>query len=401
MTHDEILTLFFARQDEEFLHDKWLHDQNFTFSATAVLQRMRDLSEISLVEFFNYMDNHPQSQKIDTRDIPAFGSLASCTDELCDALYALGPVGKTTTEIGQLGIYASHYRTANKTARARYGSQIAKTAGVLGLAFKDARLWYLSCFGYAYQTIDPRLRNRFLVRALLRSPFYGQILYRSRFSEVDVSDNMAALSPSTKGARSGSIIRLLQVGLDEMDAEGIKWYDIHVPGYNARSKKSTERVLPGTITAFDHHPLRDDYFEGGIPYFSVKAACGYFVDHEVPEQSGWLDVSGSGVRANSRDYFVVSAKGDSMLPKIKDGDLCLFKWYQGESIQNDIVLTQCQDYDSDYESSYTIKRFRHSEVEENRTVALEPLNRPKYKTIVLSEDDQCDYKVIGVFIKKL
>ena len=135
----------------------------------------------------------------------------------------------------------------------------------------------------------------------------------------------------------------------------------------------------------------------------MKAACGYFVDHEVPEQEGWLDLSVAGINSNSEDYFVVHAKGDSMLPKIKDGDLCLFKWYRGGVLYDDIVLTQCRDYDDEYESSYTIKRFHQNELREGepRTISLQPLNKVHYHPILLSEDDGRDYKTVGVFVKVL
>ena len=59
-------------------------------------------------------------------------------------------------------------------------------------------------------------------------------------------------------------------------------------------------------------------------------------------------------------HFIIHAKGDSMMPIIHDGDLCIFEWYKGGSREGEIVLTQSSDYDPDYDGKYTIKRY-HSE----------------------------------------
>lgn len=49
-----------------------------------------------------------------------------------------------------------------------------------------------------------------------------------------------------------------------------------------------------------------------------------------------------------------------MLPKIKDGDLCVFERYQGGSREGEIVLSQVNEYYEEYGGKYTIKKF-HSE----------------------------------------
>ena len=61
-----------------------------------------------------------------------------------------------------------------------------------------------------------------------------------------------------------------------------------------------------------------------------------------------------------REMFVVHAKGNSMLPKIKDGDLCVFERYHGGSREGEIVLSQVNEYYEEYGGKYTIKKF-HSE----------------------------------------
>ena len=142
-----------------------------------------------------------------------------------------------------------------------------------------------------------------------------------------------------------------------------------------------------------------------LPLYTVRAACGYFDDGEVVPvdvSEGWVDVSSAGVKINNQ-MFLVYASGNSMLPKIKDGDLCLFELYGANgagSREGEIVLTQCAGKDDDYGCSYTIKKY-HSEKVVNEEgwqhsrIQLFPLN-PEYNPIELNPDDEGEYRTIGV-----
>ena len=100
--------------------------------------------------------------------------------------------------------------------------------------------------------------------------------------------------------------------------------------------------------------------------------------------------------------FVVHATGDSMLPKIKNGDLCVFELYGSSnagSRNGEIVLTECPDKDSDTNCHYTIKTY-HSEKRQNEDgtlvhtkIELVPLNKD-YDVIELDEDTE--YRTVGI-----
>lgn len=145
--------------------------------------------------------------------------------------------------------------------------------------------------------------------------------------------------------------------------------------------------------------IHPDYQPGRIPLYTLQAACGYFDDGQEPEEEGWIDASGLGFTPDPKHHFAVHAKGDSMLPKIKDGDICIFEWYNAGSRNSEIVLSQSREYDSEYGGKYTIKRY-HSEktvTEEgwqHSKVELQPLN-PDFDTIEL--DEFGEYKTIGIF----
>lgn len=142
-----------------------------------------------------------------------------------------------------------------------------------------------------------------------------------------------------------------------------------------------------------------------LPVFSVRAVCGYFEENVcIPEEmaEGWVDISKAGVKAN-KNMFLVHAVGDSMKPKINNGDLCLFELYgteSGGSREGEIVLTQLACKDNDYDCSYTIKKyFSQKEIGEDNwqhtKVQLLPLN-PEYNPIVLSPDEDGEYRTIGI-----
>ena len=144
--------------------------------------------------------------------------------------------------------------------------------------------------------------------------------------------------------------------------------------------------------------LYPEYHEGCVPLFTLRAACGYFEDGEIPAEEGWVEATGNGLMLDPKRYFAVHAKGHSMKPKIKDGDICVFEWYRTGSRNDQIVLTECKEKDLDYGGMYTIKKY-HSEktvTEEgwqHTKVELIPLNK-EFNTILL--DEESEYRTIGI-----
>ena len=143
-----------------------------------------------------------------------------------------------------------------------------------------------------------------------------------------------------------------------------------------------------------------------LPVYDLKAACGYFEENTtIPENEaeGWVNISESRINAN-KNMFVIYAEGDSMLPDIKDGDMCVFEIYgveNGGSREGEIVLTECPDKDTDTDCHYTIKKYHsnwHYDNNGNKihdSIELIPLNKEKYDTIVLRPDEA--ERTIGIF----
>lgn len=165
-------------------------------------------------------------------------------------------------------------------------------------------------------------------------------------------------------------------------------------GFDIETKPQEVSSVGSTIRVFT------DYLLGRIPLYTLRAACGYFEDGEIPEPQGWIDASGLGFTPDKEKHFVVHAKGDSMLPKIKDGDLCVFEWYQAGSRNGEIVLTQSNEDDIDYGGKYTIKKYSSEKVEKDEgwqhtRVTLQPIN-PAYSPIEIDPSESYLYKTIGI-----
>ena len=157
--------------------------------------------------------------------------------------------------------------------------------------------------------------------------------------------------------------------------------------------------IPQRIIPLYYSVQEDEQYSKYLPFYEVKVACGAFIEGGIPEELGWIDVEAEGIRANNK-RFIVKASGDSMLPKIKSGDLCVFERNWAGSRNGQIVLAQSRDFDPDYTGKYTIKKYQSvtnqtSEWDMQKSVDLIPLNQD-YEVIHLSEDD--DVQIIGVLI---
>ena len=166
----------------------------------------------------------------------------------------------------------------------------------------------------------------------------------------------------------------------------------------------TERNIRVESTVND-----DVKFIDFLPFYSLRAACGYFGEGENVSEEGWIQVSNLG-RLN-RNMFVVQASGDSMNPLIQDGDYCVFRSNIIGSRNGKVVLVQHRNfYDPDSGGSYSIKKYSSSKNIDPETgewrheqILLQPLNND-YTPIKIEYSDleDCEeFIVIGEFIGKI
>ena len=160
----------------------------------------------------------------------------------------------------------------------------------------------------------------------------------------------------------------------------------------AAMNDTQEAAEPITINPFQN------YHDGCVPLYNLKAACGCFEQNEEPDIEGWFDVRGHGFTPNPSRHFAVYAKGNSMYPKINDGDICVFERYQGGPREGYIVLTKCNGIDPDTGCEYTIKEYHSNKVVTEdgwyqESITLSPINK-KYDDIHLDPDEL--YSTIGI-----
>lgn len=396
MTHQEYIEMFMDRSFEDFYDQEILNDKEYILPKDKIHDYIKHLLSIPYIEFIDYVSNVPHGNITDDQ-LTQCSAFTACTDDMCKKLDWHGNPGLHFVEIGRL--FPDYITQHTEVAYRKYGENQVKTASQLGLTYEYFGSWYLSCIGYVFNELSSEQKRSLLARTVLRVPLYRDIALNALEKEVDVVDYMQSLSDSTKGRRSGSILKLVRLILDEYKKEDITFHHLYFPAYCAKTKALSRKKEAGTYGNVTRR-LYSDAGDGLIPLYTIRAACGYFNDGVVPEQEGWVDVSGLGIKPNSKKHFVVHAKGYSMLPKIKDGDLCVFEWLETLPDNGDIVLTQCSTVDNEYGGMYTIKKIVSEKVWEGgeyvlKKVNLIPLNTVKYKTISLIPNGEAQYRAIG------
>ena len=201
--------------------------------------------------------------------------------------------------------------------------------------------------------------------------------------------------------RNGEIVNLLDSCISRRDIGGApQWRRYIAADVEAAIR---QRTLERTHVVFE---ISDNLrFREYLPFYSLRAACGYFGDGEPVEPEGWVKVEGCG--RLDEQMFVVQASGQSMEPKIHDGDLCVMRKYSGGSRQGKIVLAQHRDcYDPDTGGAYSIKQYASEKVVtddgswRHEKITLVPLN-PKYRPITVEEDGGDGYKIVAEFVRTL
>lgn len=141
-----------------------------------------------------------------------------------------------------------------------------------------------------------------------------------------------------------------------------------------------------------------------LPVYNLKAACGVFEDNELPTVTGWTSIESTGLHPKGdQTYFVCQAKGESMQPKINDGDYVVCRFYTPDnagSRNGKVVLATISEFDGDYDGRYTIKEYHSTKNADGsrQSITLQPFN-PDFDPIELSEND--DVRVVAEVIKVL
>lgn len=139
-----------------------------------------------------------------------------------------------------------------------------------------------------------------------------------------------------------------------------------------------------------------------LPYYSIEAACGKFGDGIADiEPEGWLKIERKGI---NESMFIVRAIGHSMMPKIKDGDYCIFKANPvgPYSDPDRVYLFQYRGpADPETKGSFTIKKYCSHKGPDglNQYVELLPINEDySAMRFEMQEEDQGQLRIIAELV---
>lgn len=171
---------------------------------------------------------------------------------------------------------------------------------------------------------------------------------------------------------------------------------MHAPEWKKHIDEETKRWCQGLIAQderfidqIEREVNESLKFVEYLPVYTLAAACGKFGEGQEVEPEGWI-------RVEKRDWdrditFVARAVGNSMDPKIKDGDYCIFKANPGGpySKQGRIYLLQYRGKtDPETMGSYSIKGYRSHKGTDGLNVRVEliPFNK-SFESMFFDEDE--------------
>lgn len=172
-------------------------------------------------------------------------------------------------------------------------------------------------------------------------------------------------------------------------------------------KEKTNIIDIKDSPAFYKWISQEQKYHTHLPLYNIRAACGKFLNAEDETRiEGWIETDTIGINKHGEDFFIVRAVGESMLPRISDGDYCVFRT-DGSIHNGDIVIAGIHDVDEDYNGRFTIKEYSQEwNIDEyggrnRQMVILKPLNNNgEYPTFELDHANGEGFGVFGVFVDK-
>lgn len=165
------------------------------------------------------------------------------------------------------------------------------------------------------------------------------------------------------------------------------------------------RGVSPTLLPIDDLRIPSEAFKILLPVCSLRAAAGYFGRGAAAEREGWVEADGVGKL--DEKMFVARVVGQSMEPRIHDGDCCVFRAKASGTRQGKIVLAQYRGpADPETGGSFTIKRYSSEKVTDptgawrHTKVVLSPLN-PEYQLIEITPGSEEDVQVVAEWLAVL
>lgn len=172
--------------------------------------------------------------------------------------------------------------------------------------------------------------------------------------------------------------------------------------YHYINDNSSEKQIQIT----DNNTIEDVVFIDKIrtiPLYNFYAAAGSF--SELQSDNEFTLIDAPEYIKNPEDYFACQVIGESMNKVIPNGAIGLFKYYQGGSRNNKIVLVEHRDIqDEDFNSAFTVKTYSSEKIvteegwNHTRITLLPNSFDTSYLPILITEEEAENMKIIGEFV---
>lgn len=375
---------------EKFLKDSGLNDTTLTEEETTALEKFRNgevkFEERKIGELFEKVKLGIKNSSFNKKT-----DLSACKD-------LEHPIPVINAKLGDNGIMywakQGDFETISKCIDVIQNGAIA-TGKVYAQPQETGVLWDSYLIKHVKTTIEDEQLFFFttVIEKSIRLKFY----YDCKAYWNEVKEELIMLPCTLDNSIDYTFMETYVKAIEKQCIARLKASDVFVNSrIAAKQTEPTDKVENIRILAPSSVPVADR-FSRFLPLYPFHIACGALESGDaLPEDDieGWIDVSNCGFKINEQ-MFLVHAKGESMLPKIHPGDLCLFEkygpMYRGGRDGN-IVLVRQSNMDDDYGCQYTIKEFYSDmDPQTGRTIKVElrPLNQ-KFHTIKVKESDQVD-----------
>lgn len=171
---------------------------------------LMELASIPLSYFVEYITSNCKREPIMASDVLQFSDINDATINVCSVICAKDNTGLCFQDIGKMLLNDNIARS--QTAFNKYGENHIKTAELLGLAFKTGkRQYYLSSTGVAFCKLSEDIRDKILVRLILRNKLFVQLILVASNSAFDLEAFLYDLSKTTYLRRRTNIKFLINL----------------------------------------------------------------------------------------------------------------------------------------------------------------------------------------------
>lgn len=191
---------FFLYRDDQKMQKMMLSGYSCEIK-TEALQYIDKIVKIPLDLFVEYIKGIKR-QPIYASDVFQFSDFDDATINLC-ARIKCDNKGLHYLETGKILFNDNVSRT--DSAYRKYGENHIKMAASLGLAFKVDDIYYLSPIGCTFDELPKDVRNKLLVRLILRNKLISQLLLEASKKSFDMEAYLYELSESTYKRRRTNI----------------------------------------------------------------------------------------------------------------------------------------------------------------------------------------------------